>query len=308
MTKRSSRANALIALLGDRPIAYHPKLVKPLGSPNAVIFVCQLLYWDGKGSTPGGWIYKTQQEWEEETGLTRTHQETVRRNLVDLGILEEKRIGTHGRMHYRLRFAALHKLLVETYGNVRIGFDDDHLDEGETVNAETPQTSMRKPCKHQCGNPANIECRNLANINAETPQSITETTSQSTRDGRTEGDPVACTEIWSQTRRELEMSMTRATFDTWIRPSRLVALDVEAGVAIVQARDKYTRDWLENRLDVVVRRTLAGVIGIPVDQLTVTYCVDEEALIEPEPPVPRSHLADKLVPTTTSLERECVTY
>jgi hypothetical protein len=114
--------------------------------------------------------------------------------------------------------------------------------------------------------------------------------------------------IWATCLKELEMSMTRATFDTWIGPSRLITLNIEAGLAAIRVRDKYAQDWIKNRLDVVVRRTLTGVIGIPLDQLTITYCVAGEALIEPEPPVPRSHLASELEPTTEALGRECVTY
>jgi hypothetical protein len=38
--------------------------------PAAGIFARQLFFWDGKGETPGGWIYKTQKEWTEETGLS----------------------------------------------------------------------------------------------------------------------------------------------------------------------------------------------------------------------------------------------
>ena len=174
-TKRSRRANAILAVLGDRPIAYHPALVKPLGGINETVFVCQLLYWDGKGGTPGGWIYKTRADLEEETGLTRYNQETVRKNLIALGVLEEQRRGVPGKMHYRLQFARLSELIEQAY--------PEPSDDGEAHNVETPQ----------CGDTALSQCGNTTNKNAGSPQSITEstqeTTSESTNTGASAPDP-----------------------------------------------------------------------------------------------------------------------
>ena len=40
---------AVIKLLGDRPVAYHPILARVLRGVNEAVFVSQLLYWYGKG-------------------------------------------------------------------------------------------------------------------------------------------------------------------------------------------------------------------------------------------------------------------
>jgi len=45
-----------------RPVAYYPKLSHITGGVKETLFLCQLLYWDGKQNDSGGWIYKTQQE------------------------------------------------------------------------------------------------------------------------------------------------------------------------------------------------------------------------------------------------------
>ena len=44
----------------------------------------------------------TQIEWERETGLTRSEQETARRKLRDLGYLEERRRGLPAKLYYRV--------------------------------------------------------------------------------------------------------------------------------------------------------------------------------------------------------------
>jgi hypothetical protein len=115
-SSRSRRANAIIAVLGDRPVAYHPGLAIALTKLNSrcgakdAIFISQLLYWDGKGALDGGWIWKTREEWQAETGLSRFEQETVRKHLVELGILEERLMGMPGKLHFRLNFRQLEAL------------------------------------------------------------------------------------------------------------------------------------------------------------------------------------------------------
>lgn len=81
-------------------------------SPAAGIFARQLLYWEGKGETPGGWIYKTQKEWTAETGLSRRQQEKAREILVGKGVLEEEkrsnpRNGYRPQLYFRLNLGVL---------------------------------------------------------------------------------------------------------------------------------------------------------------------------------------------------------
>lgn len=87
-----------LRLLG-RPIAYHPKLAKLLGSVNAAILFGQLVYWSDKTNHELG-IYKTAEQIEEETGLSPKEQKTARAKLVKLKVLTE----THRRLEHRLYF------------------------------------------------------------------------------------------------------------------------------------------------------------------------------------------------------------
>ena len=90
-----------------RPVAYYPALVPVAGSVNASILLCQLLYWDGKQDDPEGWIYKTQDDLREETGLTRAMQEEARDKLRKNGILEEVKRGIPAKLYYRIDQDAL---------------------------------------------------------------------------------------------------------------------------------------------------------------------------------------------------------
>jgi len=67
--------------------------------------------------------------------------------------------------------------------------------------------------------------------------------------------------IWQAVLGELQLEMTRATFETWLRNSRLVSC--EDGVFVIGVANAYARDWLESRLRSVVERVLARVTGQP---------------------------------------------
>jgi len=84
------------------PVAYYPQLRDICGSVNAVLLVCQFVYWRGKQADKEGWLYKAQSEIQNETGLTREEQETARKKLRDRGILKEKKKGIPCQLYYLL--------------------------------------------------------------------------------------------------------------------------------------------------------------------------------------------------------------
>ncbi len=69
--------------------------------------------------------------------------------------------------------------------------------------------------------------------------------------------------IWSAALGELQLQMTQATFDTWLRNSKL--LRYEDGVFTVSVQNGYAKDWLEHRLAGTIKRTLARLADRTVD-------------------------------------------
>jgi chromosomal replication initiator protein len=63
--------------------------------------------------------------------------------------------------------------------------------------------------------------------------------------------------------------MTQATFDTWLRDSRL--LRYEDGTFVVGVKNGYAKDWLEHRLLATIKRTLARLTGRTVDVKFVVW-------------------------------------
>src|SRR5688500_11934935 len=117
------RKEAVIAILGS-PVAYYTAFARVLSGVEAGILTSQFFYWYGKGHNPDGWISKTQAEIEEETGRTRRNQETARKKLRELGVLEERYAGMPAKLYYRLNLDIL-------FGLMNAWFSDAVLQEGK---------------------------------------------------------------------------------------------------------------------------------------------------------------------------------
>ncbi len=133
------REIALVKSLLDSPIAFHRPLVRVTGSVTAALFLSQLMYWSPRGKDPAGWIYKRVEERTEETGLSRDEQQTVRKRLVQLGVLEEQRRGIPYRLYYRLNLQQLADLLA-----------------APAIRRERRQLVDRNPVGHWTGKPSAI--------------------------------------------------------------------------------------------------------------------------------------------------------
>jgi hypothetical protein len=129
----------------DRPIAYHRVFAKLTGSVKAAVMLSQAVYWQKRAKQQDGWWYKTAEEWEEETGLTRHEQDSARKACEKY--LKSDLRSVPATLHWKV--------------------DEDVL--SADLLGEIGQTSLPKSGKQERGKAANIK------RNAET---TTETTSE----------------------------------------------------------------------------------------------------------------------------------
>ena len=102
--------------VAGRPIAYYPKLAKPLGGVNAAILFGHFFYWHDKTQNELG-IYRTAEEIEIETGLSVQEQRTARAKLRERGILIETEKRIEHRIYYKLNLDAFDDLMVQHSGS-----------------------------------------------------------------------------------------------------------------------------------------------------------------------------------------------
>lgn len=89
-------------------VTYYPSLARIMGLKES-IFLCQLLYWmpRGRHDKGNGWIYKSVEEMEFETGLTYKEQIRLRKSLMDQDLLEEEYDREQHVLYYRVKTDSL---------------------------------------------------------------------------------------------------------------------------------------------------------------------------------------------------------
>ncbi len=85
------------------------------GSPDSALFLAQCVYWSKCKIVEqrSGWFYKTRNEWQAETCLSRYKQEKARQRLKELGVLQERheRRNDGIRLWYRINLGLLNRKL-----------------------------------------------------------------------------------------------------------------------------------------------------------------------------------------------------
>lgn len=97
----------------QRVVAYTPIVAKATRSVKLTILWNQIHYWSDKTTDPEGWIYKSQEEIFEETGLSRKETDTARALGKKLGVMESIVRGTPPTVHYRVDIDRMIELIAE---------------------------------------------------------------------------------------------------------------------------------------------------------------------------------------------------
>lgn len=69
-------------------------------------------------------------------------------------------------------------------------------------------------------------------------------------------------DLWQAALGELQLQMTRGTFETWLKSTHGVSLDDD--VLVIGVPNDYAKDWIEKRLQPAVSETVKRVAGAPV--------------------------------------------
>jgi hypothetical protein len=103
-------------------------------------------------------------------------------------------------------------------------------------------------------------------------------------------------EIWQAALGELQLQMTRETFNTWLKPTQADALN--DGTLTIRVGDKFVKEWLDNRLRPTIERTVTSIVGRPT---TVEFVI---GLIQAQQQAP----SDQVVSYEPSVSVELVEY
>uniref|UniRef100_UPI0021A6E95C hypothetical protein n=1 Tax=Neisseria gonorrhoeae TaxID=485 RepID=UPI0021A6E95C len=124
-----------------RPIAYYPKLAKPLGGVNAAILFGHFFYWNDKTQYESG-IYRTAEEIEIETGLSVQEQRTARAKLRERGVLIETEKRIEHRIYYKLNLDAFDDLMLQHSGGGESTAPKCNINSPELQNQHSGQSTF----------------------------------------------------------------------------------------------------------------------------------------------------------------------
>ena len=85
-------------------------------------------------------------------------------------------------------------------------------------------------------------------------------------------------EIWQAALGELQLEMTRATFETWVKPTCLVSY--QDGEMVIATPNRYAQEWLSKRLCSTVNRILSGITGRSMHTTFVVWSAPAEVVGE----------------------------
>jgi chromosomal replication initiator protein len=83
---------------------------------------------------------------------------------------------------------------------------------------------------------------------------------------------------WKATLGELELQMTKATFNTWLKDTCLVRH--KDNLYVIGVRNAYAKDWLENRLRDTILRTLSTIASGPAEVQFVVWTPESPLELE----------------------------
>ena len=70
-------------------------------------------------------------------------------------------------------------------------------------------------------------------------------------------------QLWQAALGELQLQMSRPNYDTWFKDTTLVSVDGDT--CVIAVPNPFTMEWLETRCVPLIRKTLVGIVGRPVD-------------------------------------------
>ena len=197
-----------IATYLDRPIAFQRVFVALGAGITGALLLSQAVYWSRRSGDDTGWFFKTQVEWEEETGLTRREQEGARSRLQSMGLLREERRGIPAKLFYRVDFEALQTSLDECAKQdcTKPPIKDDANEQTGT------HKSAKQDCAKRTNRPAQNRQTKLRKTTTETTAETTADISSTTADAAVAGASGAALEA---ERKEAFAALCRQTWESY---------------------------------------------------------------------------------------------
>ena len=237
-------------MLPNRVVGYSPDLARIVGGATIGLFLSQLLFLSDKGANPEGWVYKSEAEMGTETGLTKREQQTARRKLLALGVIQIVRQGFKFTYHFRIVWERLLQVI-------------EQYQRGQTVPTEARepiQNVPTEPVQNVSTEPA--QCQQ--NVSTQWKQNVTTLYRENNRENiKTEKTDREVQETWEKTVEQVKKALPMG--DTVDRLVGTALVEVTETAAVIFVPNRFAIPWLERRLYGQIATAIKGIVGKDVD-------------------------------------------
>jgi hypothetical protein len=248
--KAQSHRQKIKDLLPNRTVGYSPDLARIVGGATIGLFFSQLLYLSDKGHNPEGWVYKSEAEMGQETGLTKREQQTARRKLLSLGVIAIMRGGFRNTYHF--------KILWEKLSQVIAGFQ--RAQTVPTEKSESVQNVSTEPVQNVPTQPPEY----LQNVSAQWKQNAaTHTRENNIENIETEKTDRKNQETWDKTVEQVKKDLPLG--ETADRLKGTTLIEVTDTTATILVPNRTALPWFERRLYGQIAKAMKAVVGKDVD-------------------------------------------
>ena len=238
-------------LLPHQTVAYSPHLARAVGGATIGLFLSQLLFLSDKGHDPNGWVYKSEQEMGRETGLTKREQQTARRKLLALGVIQIVRQGFKFTYHFRIVWERLYQVIQQFQQGQNVPTQPD--EPIQNVPTEPVQNVATQP-PEQLQNVPTERLQNVATQDRDNNTEKKETEKTDQRENQT---------IWSKTREKLQEAQPLEEVEARLTGTTLIELTDTA--AQIGVNNPFAIAWLERRMYREIANAMKGVLGKDLD-------------------------------------------
>jgi hypothetical protein len=238
-------------LLPNRTVGYSPDLARAVGGATIGLFLSQLLFLSDKGHDPNGWVYKSEQEMGRETGLTKREQQTARRKLLALGVIQIERRGFKFTYHFKIIWERLYQVIQQ-------------IQRGQTVSTEKGEPIQNVPAQSEQTVPTepaeplqNVSTQWKQNVATQDRENITENKETEKTDQRENQT------TWDKTLEKLRADLPQREAEARLTGTTLLQVtDTAARIGVPNALNVL---WLERRIYQQVANAMKGVLGRDLD-------------------------------------------
>jgi hypothetical protein len=237
-------------MLPNRVVGYSPDLARIVGGATTGLFLSQLLFLSDKGHNPEGWVYKSEAEMGQETGLTKREQQTARRKLLSLGVIAIMRGGWKNTYHFKVIWEKLYQVIAGFQQTQNVFTEKE--ERTQNVPTEPVQTVPTQPPEWQ----QNVSTKWKQNAATQYRDNNTEKKETETTDRENQ-------DTWDKALEKLQSDLPLG--ETAARLAGTTLLEVTDTAARIGVNNPFAIAWLERRLYSQIAKALKAVVGKDVD-------------------------------------------